>query len=69
MPITDQKLTSKLLRLDAASRALLLEMDSTVEVDHLTTGEGETNYFSSNRASGGAEALQEPEKPLSDAKI
>jgi hypothetical protein len=35
MPLTDQKLTSRLLRLDAASRALLLEMDSTALADDL----------------------------------
>ena len=37
MPITDQKLTSKLLRLDAASRALLLEMDSGALADELNS--------------------------------
>jgi hypothetical protein len=35
MPITDTKLTSRLLRSDAASRALLLEMDSGALVDEL----------------------------------
>jgi hypothetical protein len=35
MPVIDQKLSSRLLRLDAASRALLLEMDSTALADEL----------------------------------